>query len=89
MGRVLYRISSRHSLDVVYYHKNTFSYVVAGRIQKTGPQLFVSQGCPCKEKMKCSNQMYRLICVKMKCTGWYIIVSLETMRLNWFEIMCE
>lgn len=61
MGQVLYRISFRQCLDVLYYHKNTFTYVDDGRIQKTDPQLFVSQGCPCKEKIKCSNEMYRLI----------------------------
>lgn len=61
MGQVLDRISSRHCLDVLYYHKNTFSYVDAGRIQKTDPKRFVSPGCPCKEKMKCSNELYRQI----------------------------
>jgi len=45
----------------LYYQKNNFTYVDSGRIQKTDPQLFVSRGGPCKEKTKCSNEMYRLI----------------------------
>ena len=61
MDQVLCRISSRHCLDILYYHKNTFTYVDAGRIQKTDVQRFVSQGCSCKEKIKYSNEMYRLI----------------------------
>jgi len=63
----------------LYYHKNTFTYVDSGRIQKTDPQLFVLKVVHVRIKWS----------VQMKCTGWYIIVNLETMRSDWFEIMCE